>query len=1017
MSLELIVGPPNSGRAGAVLERVRAAVDRDPVLVVPAADDATRFEQDLCRDGGAVGVTIRTFAALVEDVVALTGASPPPTLSRPQRLAVVRAAVAATPLRALARSAHAPGFAIALDDLIAELQAALVSPDELRAAAAGVEGGGAHERELAELYAAYVRLRDGAGRTDAGGIALAAAAALRAHPDAWGSRPVFFYGFDDLTAVQLELVRLLAARTEVTFALTFEDRRALAARARLYSELREDPGADAIHELERAAPHTSKASLRHLDRHLFETDAPQAPADDDGIRLLECAGERGEAEAVGLEVARLLAEGARPDEIVVALRHPTADGPLFAAVLRGMGVPVALEASVPLDRTAVGRGLVTLCRAASEEGTPADLIAHLRADPSTPPGLVDWAERGLYRGRYETVADVYAGWEAPPRHLARVLEAGDAAERLRALAATARELAEAPHRERAPLVGERSGSTPLDPIELRAGIATAELLEELAVIGALPGCEQPDLADAAEAIASTTVPAWRGSTEGRVRITSPYRLRASRARYLFCCSLQEGSFPNLASTDPLIGEQRRADLGIPALRRAGVADEERYLFHVCVSRPTERLYLTWRASDDEGQPAPRSPFIDEVLDLLEPGAEKRLKRTRGLAHPVPEPHEAPDARSLARALALRCGTDTGAARDALAALDVDLETAGAVLELLTGLPDPEDMPGPLSNPVVLRDLASRRLLSAGSLEGWIQCSYRWFVEHELEPERLEPPADPLWLGGIVHEALSRLYADPPGADSLPRPGDVGRWKRRFGELLDELVADPERGATTPARKLLAERARRQVEAFLETEAQRDTDLRPRRDLLEVGFGFEGEDGEGAGPLDLGEFALRGRIDRIDVAPDGRTAVLHDYKTATKVTGRSALLREGRLQIQLYALAAQEQLGLRPIAAIYHPLGAGRSRDRRPRGVLLKDETARIGFDTVRGDPVDEETFAEELAKARELARERGAEMRDGGIKRDPIGGECPFYCTYQPICRLERAIGLEDANGGNGEGA
>lgn len=1017
MSLELIVGPPNSGRAGAVLDRVRAAVDRDPVLVVPSGDDATRFEQDLCRDGGAVGITIRTFASLLEDVATLAGASLPPTLSQPQRLAVVRAAVAATELRTLARSARAPGFAIALDDLIAELQAALISPDELRSAAAAAGERAAQERELAELYAAYVRLRDGAGRTDPGGIAMAATEALRTQPDAWDSRPVFFYGFDDLTAAQLELVRLLAARTEVHVALNYSDRRALAARARLYAALREDPGADTIDELPSARPHTDKPSLLHLDRQLFEPDAPRITADDDGIRLLECAGERGEAEAVGLEIARLLADGARPDEIVVALRHPAAEGPLFASVLRGMGIPTALEASVPLDRTAVGRGLITLCRAASPDGAPADLIAHLRADPSTPPGLVDWAERRLYRGEVDEVADVYENWQSPPRHLARLLDAPDAAERLRALAGAARELAERAHRERAPLVGERSGRTPLDPIELRAGIAAAELLEELAVIGSLPGCEQPDLADAEEAIASATVPAWRGSTEGRVRITSPYRLRASRARFLFCCALQEGNFPSVAAADPLLGEQGRADLSLPALRRAEPAVEERYLFHVCVSRPTERLYLTWRASDDEGQPAPRSPFVDEVLDLLDVDAEERLKTTRGLAQPVPEPHEAPDARTLARALALRHGTDVDAARGALGELGVDLGTTGAVLELLTGLPDPAYLPEGLANPAVRDDFAGRRLLSAGSLEGWIQCSYRWFVDHELMPERLEPAADPLWLGGIVHDALSALYADPPGDDALPRPGDLGRWKRRFGELFDERLADPDRGATTGARKLMAARAREQVEAFLEAEAERETDLRPRPDLLEVGFGFEEEDGEGPGPLNLGDFALRGRIDRIDVGPDGRTAILHDYKTSTQVTGRQGLLKEGKLQLQLYALAAEEQLGLRPVGAVYHPLGGRGKGGRRPRGVLVKDEASRTGFATVRGDPVDVEEFEKELDAARELARERGAAMRAGAIKRDPIGGECPRYCTYQPICRLERAVGLEDEANGNGENA
>ena len=38
----------------------------------------------------------------------------------------------------------------------------------------------------------------------------------------------------------------------------------------------------------------------------------------------------------------------------------------------------------------------------------------------------------------------------------------------------------------------------------------------------------------------------------------------------------------------------------------------------------------------------------------------------------------------------------------------------------------------------------------------------------------------------------------------------------------------------------------------------------------------------------------------------------------------------------------------------------------------------------------------------------------GDITRDPLNGRCNKYCEYQPICRLERAVGLEDEgeNGG-----
>ena len=51
MPLSLIVGPPNSGRAGEAQARFLAGLAEDPLLVVPTADDAARFERELCGEG------------------------------------------------------------------------------------------------------------------------------------------------------------------------------------------------------------------------------------------------------------------------------------------------------------------------------------------------------------------------------------------------------------------------------------------------------------------------------------------------------------------------------------------------------------------------------------------------------------------------------------------------------------------------------------------------------------------------------------------------------------------------------------------------------------------------------------------------------------------------------------------------------------------------------------------------------------------------------------------------------
>ena len=225
----------------------------------------------------------------------------------------------------LRRSSGSPGFAPALDTLIAELQAALVSPADLQAAADAAEGDAAQEGELARLYAEYERLRDGAGRSDGGSVAAAAATALRAQPDAWGDAPVLIYGFDDLTEVQLGLISVLAGVCDVTFAVNYSDRNALAARAGLLTRLTEE-GGTVVSELDFDTGYTARDSLAHIARNVFESDSGTVNPLDGGLAFLASAGERGEAEAAGVEIARLLADGTSADDIVVTLRRPICGG-------------------------------------------------------------------------------------------------------------------------------------------------------------------------------------------------------------------------------------------------------------------------------------------------------------------------------------------------------------------------------------------------------------------------------------------------------------------------------------------------------------------------------------------------------------------------------------------------------------------------------------------------------------------------------------------------------------------
>ena len=986
--------------------RFRAALDLDPVLVVPTADDVAAFERELAGGAATLGGSIATFDALAGEIAAALALAPAPELTASQRQALVRAAIDSTDPGRLRRSASRPGFAPALARLIAELEAALISPAEFALIVDGLDDAG-YERELSRFYARYAELREASGRGDRATTVAAAIRAVRDDPKGWRARPLLVYGFDDLSRAQLELVGALGRAADVTVAVTFAERRALEPRAKLVSLLKDEYGATIASELEPDESYAESAALRHLDRFLFEPRAERI-ASDDGLVLLESAGTRGEAEAVGIEIARLLESGHEPGEIVIVLRRPDPGGRLLATVLREMGIPVALESSVALSATQVGGALISLCRAAADETAVEALLGHLRLDPALAPAAVDTVEARIRRGDATTVSEAVAHWENPPRHIERLREAETAPARLRALARSARELAEAPHRERAPVGRARGeGGAPFSALEMRAGVAAAELLTELAGIGTL-GCDVPDLAGAIEAIESASVPLWRGPATGRVRILDPYRARAARARALFCLSLQDGEFPTAAPPDPLLSEDRRREIGNPDLRRTDPADEERYLFASCVSRPTEHLYLSWQSCDEDGTALARSPFLDEVFDLLEPGTE--MVRKRGPERAVPTVSEATVERDLARALAVGgWAFERGPVLEAAGVADRE----PAIEALFAGLPDPNDQPGPLSSPVVLAELGGRGVFSAGSLEGWVTCSYKWFVEHELSPQRLEPTADPLWLGSIVHAALERLYRDRPGSDSIPRPGDLAAWQQRFAELLDE-VAAASGGPLNHARRAALARARAQGEEFLAVEAETETEFRPRPDLLEVAFGPFDEEAGGDAPgheaLAIGDLALRGRIDRIDVDPAGR-AVVRDYKTGRKVPTAAKFADEGKLQIQLYMRAAERILGLDAVAGLYHPLGA--VSDRKPRGIMAREHEDLKALGIVGTDRLEADDFRRALDDAERVAVDAAAEMRAGLIRRNPIGGRCPKYCTFQAICRLERAMGVdENGNGG-----
>jgi len=754
---------------------------------------------------------------------------------------------------------------------------------------------------------------------------------------------------------------------------------------------------------------TDSALLFHLARGFGNPGAvPVEPSGD--LLLLRSAGVRGEAEAIATEVSKLLAAGADPAEIAIALRDPARRGAAIAAALEANGIATALEAELPVAGTAVGGALIALLESEFGSRRASDLLRYLRGPSGFSPGRVDWLERRLRRGRVEDGETALALWQGedgePPRDLVRLREAAT-----RSPAALSAEVGRlAATMAARPLRDEDDGPAlgTGDGLELRAAGAIADALAELSELGNLA----PGPAELAATIGALEFRVWSGPVEGRVRIASPYRLRAGRFEHLFVGSLQDGEFPRRdRGGDPFLSENQRGSLGLDP--RRDTEAEERYLFGVCLSLPRKRLFLSYRDSDENGGAEARSPLLDDVRALLAPPPdgkapdpfEEAITRGRDLAQIVHPLAEAPSEDELARSLAAHGPDVDPAALLGAAGVEGELATRlSARLAAARATEAASRAPGPLANPAVIGSLGAVGAYGGTTLEGFDLCSYRWFVSHELEPQPLDPVPDPLVQGGLMHAALDRLYRERPGGDPLPRPGSLPAWTERGRELVAEVAGERELGSH-PAELAMARRVQRLLERFLAEEAERETGgFEPW--LLEAAFG-EHEDSDRP-VLELGGWGLHGAIDRVDRAPDGRAVVI-DYKVAGAVTPREKFEEQAKLQLPLYLLAVAAHWGAEPVGGLYHPLRG--SSVRRPRGVVAAEAAGELaGYALYDRDVVDAAELDGLLAESRRRAGEIVARMRRGDIRRDPgprrgLRGHdaCPPFCTFAPICRRDRA--------------
>jgi ATP-dependent helicase/DNAse subunit B len=969
MPLTLVTGPANAAKAGEVLGGLRAHLDEDPVLVVPSFQDVEHAQRELAERGAVFGARVLRFEWLYRTVAERAGYGER-VASEVQRELLLESAVERAGLSVLAESAQRPGFLAAGLRLMAELGGARVEPARFTQALRTWAGTGPRRRyadEVAAIYAGYRRALEAAGLVDPELFAWRALDALRREPGRWGGTPVFVYGFDDFTALELDVLETLAVRcgARVMVSLPFEAARpAFRATAGTHARLAEI--ADDRRELPAVDDHyapASRAALHQVERGLFETVPPEPAEAGDAVAFHSAGGARAEVELAASRVLGLLRSGTPAGDVALVFRDPARYASLVEQVLGAYGVPYSIDRSLPFAHTGLGRGLLALLRCANSHGSADDLLAYLRTPGRLrEPGMADTLEARIRQeGAHgaERAREVWEGEHWPLDELDRLARARDTAAYVRELEAVLARLFAGPYRRSAAVL---SGPELEDSRAFAASQAALAELRALLDAGTAVGRGRVE-----DVLAALRVRVGENPQPDRVQVARPEAIRARRFEAVLLLGLQEGEFPGAARPEPFLPDELRRDVatasGLVLPLREDRLDRERYLFYVCASRAERLLVLSSRTSDEEGTPEPPSFFLDDVRELL---AGDTRPRVRSLGEVTWAPDEAPTSAELERSLAAR------------------------------GPRRAERLPGPLTCPAVLARLAERRAVSASSLESFADCPVKWLVDHVLRPRALEPDPEAMVRGSLAHAVLEHTFkrlAEETGEPRVTR-ANLARAERI---LLEELGRRRSEFRLSPKQTRVRAAARRlefDLLRHLARETERDGSFVPYS--LELRFG----DGEDAayGPVEIEPgLAVSGRIDRVDTS-DGMALVI-DYKTGRKVDRYKlgSWEAENRFQAALYMLAAEKLLGKRAVGGVYVALG---SSDPRPRGMVVR-EVDELGSGWVPTDRVSEEEFREKLDWARGRIRETDAAIRGGRLACKPDSCAWNGGCSYPSLCRCE----------------
>ncbi len=927
----LIIAPPAAGKTADCIDHIIALHKEQPLaqvwVVVPNPQKAAYFKSRLAEAGGGMGVRVVAFRNFYQEILEEAGSFAPvitPALSHRLIQETVREAHAAGELTHYAAIKDKPGFLSVLRDAFAELRSAMVRPSTFLEYTREASPA---RCELAILYDRFLARLETLGWVDAEGQAWQAIKALESNPNlASRLSLVIADGFTSFTAAQRQFLKLLGQQTgELLITLTGEvgstrqvDGRSLV----VLEELKRDLSPE-IHEL-KASPCLPEEIL-HMQQHVLvpgevkQQDTPKP-------FLLEARSQADEAREALRWIKQLHIRKQVP---LGACAIYTANLEMYQPLLRSaaeeFGIKVHFSQADPLSESPAVLALLSLLRLPLEDYPTRSLLNALRSpyfDFGLEPkdledlenasqqaiivsGKEQWDEAWPMLQRSQKDAEEHPDEERQRKKSLAGIDLPALQSRLEnfwllfSQIGTNRSQAEWVAWLEDTLNGLGFYERISSERDREACDSLGDALRALVLSECVVGIEVVDYAqfigDLQGTLVGTPVQEPLVARRNAVFVGKMVEARGARYEAVALLGLAEGLFPIVENPDPFLDEDLRNDLGL----EQRIGRHQASTFYQAFTRANTHLLLTRPYLTDEGEQWEPSIYWESTIKLFTKNSVTKVNPSKPLAQS--------DAASIHELLFwavqqqnLQYSQDTE-----LTKRWQGLQKAHQVLDQRRAKLAQGDYEGNLS--AVCDQLTSKyssdHIWSASRLETYKACPFRFFVDAtlKLEPKDLpELGLDVTQRGSVYHRVLELVYIRA-GQDEIS-PLDI----------LDEIAAEV--FATAPYKFDFRPSALWEVE-----KAELLEKLHKTVEALEKGkgswepFGFEQNFGIKEAPplkfdIDGDIVQIHGLIDRLDKNPEGRLRVI-DYKSGSSHLSPLDLLNGSRLQLPIYALAAQDALEL------------------------------------------------------------------------------------------------------------